>query len=319
MRNPRQYPFTVSRCGFVGAATVLFLITGCSTASTRYRSRPFFLAEEEETTHGRKAWYDRVVEVDPGSAKFKVAADYEQAPPKNIAVLPFTDLGDGEFVVDKLSLMPRSDQERARWGWSHASHLRRALAGNIATREFTLIPLLAVDAVLAERGITDFDKLSAMSPMEIGRWLHADALVYGEVVNYEAYYGFLVAAWRVTARVRMVSTRDGHLLFSCMDTRYSTNVTPAIDPIDVVINSGLNVLELRDITLARAEYEVGREIVLRLPVAARNVSDFETEASYQEGSLPDRKSLSIERSGSGESDGRAESGGESHSQDRSAL
>ena len=73
--------------------------------------------------------------------------------------------------------------------------------------------------------------------MEIGRWLHADALVYGEVVDYEAYYGFLIAAWRVTARVRMVSTRDGHELFSCTETRYSTNVTPVVDPIDFVISS----------------------------------------------------------------------------------
>ena len=116
-----------------------------------YRSRPFFLTEEEAATHGRKAWYDRIVEVDPGTARFVVAADYEQAPPKTIAVLPFTDLGDGEFVVDKISLPPRSDQERARWGWSHANRLRRAFAGDVATREFTLIPLLAIDAVLADK------------------------------------------------------------------------------------------------------------------------------------------------------------------------
>jgi len=262
-----------------------FLVAGCSTASTQYKSRPFFLTEEDVTTHGRKAWYDRIIEVDPGSAEFAVARDYQQGPPKKIAVLPFTDLGEGKFVVDKVPLLPRSDQERARWGWSHANNLRRAFAGDLATREFTLIPLLATDAVLADRGITDFDKLSAVSPMEIGRWLHADAVVYGEVVDYEAYYGFLFATWRVTARIRMVSTGDGHELFSCIDTRYSTNVTPAIDPIDIVLNSALNVLELRDITLARAEAEVGREIVLRLPVAGRNVSDFKTEAIEQDGSL----------------------------------
>jgi hypothetical protein len=161
-----------------------FLLVGCSAASTQYKSRPFFMAEEEVATHGRKAWYDRIVEVDPGRAEFTVAADYQQAPPKKIAVLPFTDLGEGEFVVDKLPLLPRSDQQRARWAWSHANHVRRAFAGDVATREFTLIPLLMVDAVLADRGITDFDKLSAASPTEIGRWLHADALVYGEVVNY---------------------------------------------------------------------------------------------------------------------------------------
>ena len=225
------------------------------------------------------------MEVDPGDAEFTVASDYQQAPPKNIAVLPFTDMGEGKFVVDKLPLLSRSDQERARWGWSHANRVRRAVAGDVATREFTLTPLLAIDAVLAERGITDFHKLSVASPMEIGHWLHADALVYGEVLDYEAYYGFLFATWRVTARIRMVSTLDGHELFSCTDTRYSTNVTPAIDPIDIVISSALNLFDLRDITLARAENEVGREIVLRLPVAERNVSDFKTEALYQEGSL----------------------------------
>jgi len=284
MRSPRNHPIFRSR-GSLGVITVLLLLAGCSTASTKYRTRPFFLPEEEVATHGRKAWYDRLVELDPGSAKFTVAADYEKAPPKKIAVLPFTDLGDGSFIVDKIPILPRSDQERARWAWSHANHLRRAFAGDVATREFTMIPLLAIDAVLAERGITDYDELNALSPMEVGRWLNADAIVYGEVVNYEAYYGFLVAAWRVTARVRMVSTRDGHELFSCVDTRYSTNVTPALDPFDIAINSALNVLELRDITLARAENEVGREIVLRLPVAERNVADFKTEASYKEGSL----------------------------------
>ena len=86
----------------------LSLLADCSTASTQYKSRPFFLSEEEVATHGRKAWYDRVVELDPGRAEFTVAADYQQAPPKKIAVLPFTDLGQGEYVVDKLPLLPRS-------------------------------------------------------------------------------------------------------------------------------------------------------------------------------------------------------------------
>jgi len=115
----------------------MFLLTGCSTVSTEYKSRPFFLTEEDAATHGRKAWYDRIVELDPGGAEFTVAADYQQAPPKKIAVLPFTDLGQGEFVIDKLPLLSRSDLERARWGWSHANHLRRAFAGDVATREFT--------------------------------------------------------------------------------------------------------------------------------------------------------------------------------------
>ncbi len=286
MLPPRNHQLLCSSYSFSGLIMVLFLLAGCaSTASTQYKSRPFFLNEENVMYHGRKAWYDRVLELDPGDIKFKVAADYQQAPPKRIAVLPFTDLGEGNFVVNKLPLLPRNLKERACCGWSHANQIRRAFAGELATREFTLIPLSAIDAVLAFRGITDFNKLSAESPMEIGRWLHADALVYGEVVNYEAYYGFLLSAWRVTARVRIVSTHDGHELFSCTDTRYSTSLTPVIDPIDIVISSILNAISLRDISLARAEDEVAREIVLRLPVAWRNLDDFKTEAVDHEGSL----------------------------------
>src|SRR5260221_6971026 len=90
---------------------------------------------------------------------------------------PSPTVARANSLLTRVSLLSRSDQERARWGWSHANHLRRAFAGDVATREFTLTPLLAIAAVLAERGITDFHKLSVVSPIEIGHWLHADALV----------------------------------------------------------------------------------------------------------------------------------------------
>jgi hypothetical protein len=87
METPAQYFHKEPmKLAFIG---VLFLLAGCSTASTEYQSRPFFLTEEEVTTHGRKAWYDRFIELDPGNAEFTVASDYQQAPPKKIAVLPF--------------------------------------------------------------------------------------------------------------------------------------------------------------------------------------------------------------------------------------
>ena len=36
----------------------------------------------------------------------------------------------------------------------------------------------------------------------------------------------------------------------------------------------MSLLYLRDISLARTEYEVGRELVLRLPRAQRNIAEF---------------------------------------------
>jgi hypothetical protein len=252
------------------------LIEGC--ASTQHKSRPFFLTEEELETHGQKTWYDRVVEADPGGISFVVAADYQERPPRKIAVLPFLDKGEGSYLINKVSLKTRNEEERNRWSWSHANRVRRAVAGELGTREFIIAPLLEVDAVLASHGITDGEKLNAVPPDKLGRWLDADTVVYGELLNYEAYYAFLASSWKVSARVRMVLTKDRHEIFSCTETRYSSTVTPVIDPIDIGINSVLSLIHLRDITLARTEYEVGREIVNHLPKARRNISEFQAAA-----------------------------------------
>ena len=47
---------------------------------------------------------------------------------------------------------------------------------------------------------------------------------------------------------------------------------------DIAINSALTLLQLRDVNLARAEDEVGREIALRLPIAERNVATLTANA-----------------------------------------
>ena len=255
---------------------LLAMLAGC--ASTPNQSRPFFQPEQELETHGRKTWYDQVIEVDPGSASLIIAGDYQERPPRKIAVLPFVDHSNGDYLVNKIQFSSRNEKERDKWAWTHANRVRRALTGDLATREFVIVPLVMVDTVLADHDITNWAQLSTVLPEEIGRWMGADTVVYGELLSYEAYYGFLVSSWRVSARVRMVSTLDGHEIFSCTDRRYSSSMLPAIDPIDIGINSVLSLIHLRDISLARTEEEVGREIVLRLPRAQRNITELQAAA-----------------------------------------
>ena len=45
----------------------------------------------------------------------------------------------------------------------------------------------------------------------------------------------------------MVSTQDGHEIFSGTDRRYSSSVTVVLDPIDIGLNSVLTLFDLRDI------------------------------------------------------------------------
>jgi hypothetical protein len=278
-----------SFCRLCGLSVLALFVAGC--ASAQYETRPFFLPEKDIESHGRKTWLDHLVEVDPGRVNFHVASNYQQDPPQRIAVLPFTDHGKGNFILNKIPLsLYRSKQDRQQWAWTYAQRLRRATTGELAEREFIVVPLPMIDAALAAHGITDESRLDALPPQELGQWLGVDTVVYGDVHHYEAYYAFLVSAYQVDAHLKMVSTRDGHEIFSGGDDRYSVDLRPAFDVMDIAINSGLSLLELRDVTLARAEEEVAREMTLRLPVAQRNLDELQIEAK--------RRSEEIESSSS---------------------
>jgi Putative bacterial lipoprotein (DUF799) len=251
--------------------TVVVFVGGC--ASVRSQPHPFFLVEQDRETHGRKTWFDHMVEFDPGGITVEVAKDYAQNPPRRIAVLPFVDQGSAQFVVNKIPLTFRDEEAQAAWAWTYANRLRRALTGHLAQREFIIINLHTVDTALADRGIKDWNALQSVSPQQLGQWLRADTIVYGQVNHYEAYYAFLASSWRVSVDIRMISTKDDHPFFTAAGSRYSVDLRPAFSMMDLAINSALTLLQLRDVNLARAEDEVGREIVLRLPVAEQNVAE----------------------------------------------
>jgi hypothetical protein len=257
----------------VGA--VLF-ISGC--ASMRSHPHPFFLPEQNRESHGRKTWFDHVVEFDPGGITTHVAEDYAQHPPRRIAVLPFVDHGSAQFVVNKVPLTFRDEDAQAAWAWTYANRLRRAITGYLAQREFMIVNLHTIDTTLADHGITDWNALQSVSPQQLGEWLRVDTVVYGQVNHYEAYYAFLLASWQVGVDVRLVSTADAHEFFTATGSRYSVDVRPAFSLMDIGINSALTLLHMRDINLARAEDEVGREIALRLPIAERNVATLIADA-----------------------------------------
>ena len=255
---------------------MLSLIAGC--AQTNYQNRTLFRDEYGLDTHGRKTWFDHLVELDPGVSDCWVAPDYERHPPAKVAVLPFADRGNAQYVVDGISLTHRDDEAQADWAWTDGNRVRRALDGHIAAREFLVANLVQVDAVLSDHGIDTEQNLKQVSPQVLGKWLGVDAVVYGEVTHYEAFYALLLAGWQVGASVQMVSTHDGQKLFTITYSRYAVNFVPAFDPLDVAINSGLSLLELRDVTLARAEEEATREIALRIPQSQKLINGLVEEA-----------------------------------------
>jgi hypothetical protein len=267
-------------------------LAGCSSVSQRTEERrPFFQPEYESTSHGRKTMFDRIVELDPGGLHVNVASDYQSNAPLRVAVLPFTDRGSANFVVDKIPLTYRDQQQRARWAWTDAQRLRRSMVGYLSEREFYVLNTIGIDAVLRSHGITDEAELEKVTPQKLGSWLGADAVVYGEVAHYDAYYLALVSAWQVGIRGRIVSTYNGEQLIDFNGSRYSVNVMPALTPADILINSAASLLQLRDVVLARSEEEVCRELVLRIPVSENlrlqiAQQALETDAGNENSTMP---------------------------------
>ncbi|MBI3759482.1 MAG: hypothetical protein HY269_06970, partial [Deltaproteobacteria bacterium] len=164
-------------------------LDGCS--QTNSENRPFFRHEYGLDTHGRKTWFDHVVELDPGKIKTQIALDYESVAPQTIAVLPFTDCGSANYILNKIPLTNRNADERADWAWTDANRMRRAITGQLASREFIEANLIQVDTVLKQHGVDSGEKLEKVAPQTLGQWLGVDAVVYGEITHYESYYALL--------------------------------------------------------------------------------------------------------------------------------
>jgi hypothetical protein len=102
------------------------------------------------------------------------------------------------------------------------------------------------------------------------------------VVHYEAYYLGLFAAWQVGIHVNLVSTHTGDRLVDATGSRWDVSVLPALTPEDIAINSAENILELRDINLARAEDEACREVVKRVPQSDQLITEMAARAREHE-------------------------------------
>jgi hypothetical protein len=102
----------VGRLALVNWVIALIVITllSCSSSASNNEQRRFFQEEYGLETHGRKTWFDHLVEVDPDAIKTTIAPNYEENAP--LAVLPFTDRGSANYVVNKIPLTFRGQQQR---------------------------------------------------------------------------------------------------------------------------------------------------------------------------------------------------------------
>lgn len=78
---------------------------------------------------------------------------------------------------------------------------------------YSTIPLDEIDATLASMGIQDGGQLPAIKPEALGQKLGVDALIYGELLDFNYQTTGFLNIRKVRAHFRMVDARTGELLW----------------------------------------------------------------------------------------------------------
>ncbi|NOZ23512.1 MAG: hypothetical protein GXP25_20745 [Planctomycetes bacterium] len=126
--------------------------------------------------------------------KTRMAADFDPVKPMRVAVLPFT--------------VKKKSQRKG------AEKVRRAFAAKLQESNLEVADIAYVDRILAMNGWQNAGELQTIPPQELGESLGVDALIYGEVTQWDKLYVVVHAHGAMAAKANMVDAHTGKWLWS---------------------------------------------------------------------------------------------------------
>ena len=166
-------------------------------------------------------------------------------PPKSIAILPFGNKTEVEDIDD---------------------FVRTTFYSHLTPHPYRDIELHEVDNRLKRYNLLNYDKLCKVSVKRLGRILRCDAVLIGEVTEFQRVYAGIYSQMAIGASVSIWDTRTGKKLWSDEHiTRHHEGGIPlAITDLAMIsIRSGLN---LTDAEKVKTVDELSRHLVSRVPL-----------------------------------------------------
>ena len=176
---------------------------------------------------------------------YSVDPDMKALMPRTVAVLPFVNLSEKKEAVDVL---------------------RRGFYNHFSSLPFADMELYRVDELLSRAGISDPDLIGRTTPQKLGEILGVDAIVIGEISNFDKFFAVLYSQVAVGADVRMVSTKTGRMLWSGKHTVRKHEGGFSTHPAGIAAVVLVTALNMRDIQLLRANDDLFRDMVKTIPV-----------------------------------------------------
>ncbi len=219
----------------------------------------------------------------PGCAAettFKRAEGYDPRVPLRVAVLPFVDRASGDQLVSRpftalLDLVPiLSDDTLTKK--NAATLLRLKLAANLHRTQLDVVDLFVVDSLLGHRkldALRAYDADRAEAARRLGEALGADAVLFGEVVEWDREYYVVESVVRAGLKVELRETTSGALLFESRvrEEEYAglSKVPLAYDVPGAIKSAVLEPLRgLRNTLFYTLSDDVAREVVTGLVPSA---------------------------------------------------
>jgi parallel beta-helix repeat protein len=164
--------------------------------------------------------------------------------PLSVAVLPFTDLSGSK---------------------EGATAMRLGFYNHFSSLPFKDMELYKVDDLLNKAGLTDPEAIRKTSPKKLGEILRVDAVILGEVSDFDKYFAVLYSQVAVGAEIKMYDTKTGNFLWSGKNKVRKHEGGLSTNPIGLVATIIATSLNVRDVQLLRANDDLFRDMVKTMP------------------------------------------------------
>ncbi len=176
---------------------------------------------------------------------FKVDPYLETHMPRTVAVLPFVDRSKSKEGIKTV---------------------RKAFYNHFSSLPYTDVEIHRVDRLLRKAGLTDPEVIINTTPQKLGEILKADAVIFGDVSNFDKFYALIYSQVAVGAEVKMFETQKGHFLWSGQHVARKHKGGLSVSPVGIVATIVSTAMNMRDIQLLRACDDLFRDMVNTLPV-----------------------------------------------------
>lgn len=175
---------------------------------------------------------------------YKVYPYMEKHMPKTVAVLPFVDVSQSQ---------------------QGASAVRKGFYNHFSSLPFKDMELKQVDNLLEKAGLVDPIEINRKTPQELGSILGVDAVVYGEISNFDKLFAVMYSQVAVGAKIKMFDTKSGELLWTGEHTVRLHEGGISLNPIGIAATIVATAMNVRDIQLLRACDDLFRDMVKTIP------------------------------------------------------